>query len=565
MKRMHLKYVLLLCWIIFINLDMLGQSFDVSAERAKSLSNMADFYYTAGNYDKAIELEQESKKMIGELFGYKSFEYATSALTIAKYYFSKGRNDASCPQNIIEQNFSKAINNLKIIIRVTNDSLLTNYDKLDSRDRYLLWQQVCPLYDRLFPCYVACFQNDSTVSDLYNIVLFSKGITWRNYNEAIKADWRNIQKKLHSDEIAIEFISPVDLDVENIIYYALIIRKDRVAPYMIKLFDLMQLNESLERASSKYEKDLQLGKLIWGALESEMNGIKNIYFSATHVLHNIPIEYLPINRSSFYSEKYNMYRLSSTLDLTNNTKTQYKHAVLYGGLEYDSIIDDKTERNKSLNRAGLEALLNTGIEISEISKLLQAQGVNCKSYLGHSGDETSFRSLSGKEINILHLSTHGQYNLYEESSYYFNEGKALSHTYLAFSGVNKKLIDPLIDERNDGIVTAQDISEMVFHALDLVCLSACDSALGTLSDDDGILGLQKGFKKAGANTILMSLDKVDDEATRNLMVEFYKNLMSGKTKHQSLKDAQKYLRQVDNGKYDKPEYWASFIMLDGLN
>ena len=101
--------------------------------------------------------------------------------------------------------------------------------------------------------------------------------------------------------------------------------------------------------------------------------------------------------------------------------------------------------------------------------------------------------------------------------------------------------------------------------LDLVSLSACESALGEYGLDDSIMGLQRGFKIAGANTILMSLNKVDDEATRILMVEFYRNLMSGKTKHQSLKDAQKYLRQIDNGKYDKPEYWASFIMLDGLN
>jgi CHAT domain-containing protein len=63
----------------------------------------------------------------------------------------------------------------------------------------------------------------------------------------------------------------------------------------------------------------------------------------------------------------------------------------------------------------------------------------------------------------------------------------------------------------------------------------------------------------------MSLDKVDDEATRILMVELYKNLMSGHSKHQSLKNAQKHLRSVENGKYDNPKYWASFIMLDGLN
>ena len=58
---------------------------------------------------------------------------------------------------------------------------------------------------------------------------------------------------------------------------------------------------------------------------------------------------------------------------------------------------------------------------------------------------------------------------------------------------------------------------------------------------------------------------VDDEATQILMVEFYRNLMSGKSKHQSLKDAQKYLRQYENGKYDDPKYWAAFILLDGLN
>ena len=82
---------------------------------------------------------------------------------------------------------------------------------------------------------------------------------------------------------------------------------------------------------------------------------------------------------------------------------------------------------------------------------------------------------------------------------------------------------------------------------------------------EGVFGLQRGFKKAGANTILMSLNKVDDEATRILMVEFYRNLMNGKTKRQSLQEAQQYLRKVDNGKYNSPKYWASFIMLDGLN
>lgn len=148
----------------------------------------------------------------------------------------------------------------------------------------------------------------------------------------------------------------------------------------------------------------------------------------------------------------------------------------------------------------------------------------------------------------------------------FVEDKPMTRSGLLFSGCNRAFRHEQIPEdEEDGILTAQEISTLDMRGLDLVVLSACQTALGDVISGEGVFGLQRGFKKAGANTILMSIDKVDDDATRILMVEFYRNLMNGKTKHQSLKDAQKHLRQVNNGKYDKPEYWASFIMLDGLN
>lgn len=544
-----------------------GQTSFVSIERANSLSNMADFYYTAGNLDRAIELQKQSKDMIVVLFGKGSFEYAYSALTLANYYYSKGRDDFSNSKRSANQSYANAIENIQIAIDVINDSLLVGYDEMDSGERYKLWQQVCPLFDGLLPCYVSCYQNDSTVSTLYNSVLFSKGITWRDYHKAKMGDWRAIQRILHSDDLAIEFISPVDLEEDIISFYALVLNSKNNAPQMIKMFDILQLQDSLKCATSKYDKNLKIGKLIWGSLKKELQDVKNIFFSATHVFHNIPIEFLPIDQNEYYCDKYNIYRLSSTMELVSeSSKPHYRNAVLYGGLEYDS--GSKVESNKKMtshSRAGLEYLYNTGVEIYEISKLLQAKGIKCKNYTGSFGTETSFKSLSGQPLDILHLSTHGLFQRDSDSSKYINQNRALSQSYLAFSGANKRLIDPLINVDNDGMVTALDISIMNFKELDLVCLSACESALGTYSDDDGILGLQRGFKKAGANTILMSLDKVDDEATKILMVEFYKNLMNGKTKHQSLKDAQKHLRHVDNGKYDKPEYWASFIMLDGLN
>jgi CHAT domain-containing protein len=99
----------------------------------------------------------------------------------------------------------------------------------------------------------------------------------------------------------------------------------------------------------------------------------------------------------------------------------------------------------------------------------------------------------------------------------------------------------------------------------LVVLSACQTGLGDISQGEGVFGLQRGFKKAGANSILMSLWEVDDKATQILMTQFYKNWLSGQSKHQSLLSAQKFLRETEGGKYNEPKYWAAFILLDGLN
>jgi CHAT domain-containing protein len=114
---------------------------------------------------------------------------------------------------------------------------------------------------------------------------------------------------------------------------------------------------------------------------------------------------------------------------------------------------------------------------------------------------------------------------------------------------------------DDGVLTAREIAQLDLRTLDLVVLSACETGLGDVSGD-GVFGLQRGFKKAGAKTLLMSLWKVDDHATQLLMTEFYRNLTAGQSKRQAFIAAQQHLRQCEGGKYDKPEFWAAFILLD---
>ena len=214
--------------------------------------------------------------------------------------------------------------------------------------------------------------------------------------------------------------------------------------------------------------------------------------------------------------------------------------------------------------------------------ILKKSNISSIMYCGKNGTEESFKKLSySNKKDIIHISTHGMYIRADDTDERIHNNlmflmdsnssssilldEQLSRSFLVMSGGNRLPKHQTIPiGMEDGILTAREIANVVLFGVDLVVLSACQTGLGDVTAD-GVWGLQRGFKKAGAKTILMSLDKVDDEATRILMVEFYKNLMSGKTKYQSLKDAQKHLREVENGKYDDPKYWASFIMLDGLN
>ena len=90
-------------------------------------------------------------------------------------------------------------------------------------------------------------------------------------------------------------------------------------------------------------------------------------------------------------------------------------------------------------------------------------------------------------------------------------------------------------------------------------MSACETGLGDITED-GIEGLQRAFKSAGVESLVMSLWKVDDKATEMLMEEFYKLLIKGYSKDDAFQSAKAKVRSKKS--YSSPYYWASFIMLD---
>lgn len=410
--------------------------------------------------------------------------------------------------------------------------------------------------------------------------------------------WQDVQAKLKDKDIAIEFYcipniiiaeSYADCKKNGTIYCAATLKKGYKTPHILQLLTSDELDKLLKEAPYG---SVDLYNKIWKPLETELIGIENIYFSADRELHKVALESLIDKNHRAANSLWNMYRLSSTRELVSlRAKSQRKHYALFGGLNYSaglSDIEESLNRNglksavsvlnradsTSLYRAGMRYLPGTKIEVESIeSELQQSEGVSCDLYTGADGSEELLKSLSGSDINVIHLATHGYYWTKSEaderkrmSSLIENKDKstsALLRSGILMSGANHALRGEIIPNNlEDGIATAQELSSLNYHNVDMVVLSACQSALGDINGE-GVYGLQRGLKLAGVRSLLMTLWPVNDQATQMLMVEFYKNLIKGDSKVEALKKAQDYIKSQPT--YESPKYWAGFILLDALN
>lgn len=369
------------------------------------------------------------------------------------------------------------------------------------------------------------------------------------------------------------------------------LKKGYDSPRMIELFEAKQLS-AIDPVD--YYDTPEISNLVWRPLEEELSDVKNIYFAPAGEFYNIAIESLrDFDGEGYVFDRWTLYRLSSTRELAlikedkNDT-----NVALFGGIKYDAE-DFAFEQNptedynnyyattRSLpDSIGLRAskgyLWRTLIEVEQIDSLYSHRSIPAQLYTGLVGSETSLKRLSGKKLSNLHISTHGFYwsesevnsdedlhhlkFLHQDDTPRLVEDKAMTRSGLLFAGANAVLQGEEIPEGcDDGILTAQEIAALDFRGLDLLVLSACQTGLGEIKGD-GVFGLQRGFKKAGAQSIVMSLWEVPDEATQILMTEFYENYLSGKSKRESLLNAQKVVRESRG--FEHPENWAGFILLD---
>ena len=399
--------------------------------------------------------------------------------------------------------------------------------------------------------------------------------------------WKDVKKGLKADDLAIEFFKV------NSTYGALLLKKHWRQPKCILLGDLsLDIQSSYMTAQERWS----LSKAIWTDdilrhFPRREDAI--VYFSPDAEMHLFGIEYLPLfeenaeNLHNSISDYFNIHRLSSTRKLTSQnstTGTSEYTASLYGAADFTlsqnkiNKINFDFEKNRKgssdfrdydyenilkqgiIADGAIPALPNTLHEIDRIQEHMESRSIIPVIATGGYFNEYIFRHTCSDK-NIIHIATHGFYlpDTSSENGIYFSPDP-MDRNALIVSGGASTIWFTHNFNNNDGVITANEIARLDLTKSRLVVMSSCESGVGVL-DTDGVFGLQRGFKKAGAESIIMSLWEVDDEACYILFDKFYQNLIiNNMSVRDAFTDAQRHLRK--DPRFESMNHWASFILID---
>lgn len=305
----------------------------------------------------------------------------------------------------------------------------------------------------------------------------------------------------------------------------------------------------------------------------ELSPDSRIYFVPSGSLHKIPVESLIVEdgTETTVSDLYtNFTRISHVRTLLTPYDSDLNSIGLFGGLNYgDESTEDSPTRGYIIgmdNRAPTPLapwgeLKQTLSEVRNISFLWQmAKGTNTEVHIGLDGTPEKFKELSERGCSVLHLATHG---FFETMNTKVNipglQGayRPMDLTGVVMSNGNEGWLHGN-NMHHEGMLTATDIAKMDLSQTKLVVLSACYTGEGVVRSD-GVFGLQRAFKKAGAGSLIMSLWSESDEVGSQFMSVFYSHLLSENIdKKQAFKLAKAEIRR----RSPHPLFWANFIMID---
>ena len=448
---------------------------------------------------------------------------------------------------------------------------------------------------------------------------------YRQYTAALRLTTADVTVRLSPTEAAVEFVRYVGHGTSR--YAALVATHDGTVRHVplwpedslrhFRLTGGTTVADALAslRAGDKdmLYTDSALSAYIWGPLADVLGRYDRVYFAPDGLLHLLAIEHL----SDARQKHTELLRLSSTRELCFLRSEPTPRALVMGGLSYDDCDRSGHKPTAQPDRRASRVLASLGLppaarggyaylpatadEADSVSRLLRRTwpeaDVACLK--GRHGSEEAFKS-HAPGCGLIHLATHGfcfvEADVAEPLAYCrdsLREDAPLDRSGLIMAGANR-MVRPAFSAYDDGVLLSREMASLHLDSAALVVLSACQTGLGPVTPE-GVFGLQRGLKKAGAGALLVSLWNVDDRATHLLMTRFYSHLASGATMADALRRAQddvrrhtvcieietdeddttrtqvrrlgrwvwpKKTRPVTLHPYSAPRYWAAFVLID---
>jgi CHAT domain-containing protein len=377
-----------------------------------------------------------------------------------------------------------------------------------------------------------------------------------------KITFDQVKSVLTDAEAIVEIIRARSFDQtlgNNAKYIALIITKASASPKIV----LLENGDQLETRYSKYYRNVIQQRLddqysydqYWAKVDPELAGKKIIYVSPDGVYNQLNLNTLKKPGGNYLISTYDLTILGNSKDLlalkVKKPAPPKKNATLLGFPDYGG--------------ASINALPGTKVEIDGIAKLLKASTYQVNLLTQKTASEANLKNV--KSPTLLHIATHGYFlkDVDQQGSAFGVQMENANDNPLLRSGIMLANAAttvsgnamPNLESNDNGILTAYEAMNLNLSGTSLIVLSACETGLGEVKSGEGVYGLQRAFLVAGAEALVMSLWKVDDAATQQLMTNFYTNWIKSGNKHKAFKDAQLQLMT----KFKEPYYWGAFVMM----
>lgn len=356
-------------------------------------------------------------------------------------------------------------------------------------------------------------------------------------------------------------LGQLNLSSQCPLLYALVLSPDGKAS-AIKLTSLDEVTRRMHRSINEIYTDQDLTQKLLGKVLSKIPEGSKVNYSVSGIFSqlSLPAMSLSFERNLYLADKYDLRLISSPASLKDK-ESQWKLLAnngvisLWGGIDYGNVNRPDSmpaSLTRGLQRGEyLNPLPGSLREIKALQVIFSSHGYKPAIHTAQYATKNSFLK---EEPNLLHISTHGAFAVSDNEN-------PLSSSFLFFQGANQSwAVKNPTSLNQTGIVSGVDIQGMNLSECELVVLSACETGLGYADTREGVFGLQRAFKLAGANKILMSMWSVSDAVTAEFMAAFYSYLLEDPN-HNAAKALRK--ARTDIRRYHPmPSDWGAFVLLD---